>query len=201
MQVVSPFLVFPSTGWWMQVIDAHTLTLDGAEHYVKMTDRNRYRIAGANNTVLLTVPLTHGREQRVAMNNVRIANDYRWQIQHWRTIVSAYNRSPFFSYYEPELARMYEEEYTHLTQFCRATIEWTRKQLKLPFAIEETTTWQPEYPGLTDLRHVRTYDAGTHTYYQVFAERFGFIPGLSILDLLFSEGPHAVAWLRAARTQ
>lgn len=184
----------------MKVIDANTLTLDGAEHYVKMTDRNRYRIAGANNTVLLTVPLTHGREQRVAMNNVRIANDYRWQIQHWRTIVSAYNRSPFFSYYEPELARLYEKEYTHLTQFCRDTIEWTRKQLKLPFAIEETTIWQPEYPGLADMRNTRAYDAGTHTYYQVFAERFGFIPGLSILDLLFSEGPHAAAWLRAAQS-
>lgn len=170
--------------------------LDGHEHYQKMTERNRYRISGANNSILLSVSLENGREQRLPMNQVKIANTDRWQVQHWRTLLSVYNRSPYFEHYEPELEQLYRTEFTHLVTFNKVAMDWTMRQLRLATKMTEAERFLKEYPAhYQDLRQHKTYSTQTPQYHQIFMDRLGFVPNLSILDLLFSEGPGAGAWL------
>ena len=196
MTIVSSYLTFPCTGWWALALKAEKVIFDGGEHFSKMSYRNRYRIAGANNSILLTLPLVHGRNQHIPMADVRIHNEGQWQKQHWRTLVSVYNRTPFFGHYEPALKQLYNLPFTHLTDFNMQAIAWVKRQLKVDFEIAETNVYIKEYTtDILDLRHINNITAHTLRYHQVFEDRTGFLPGLSILDLLFSEGPQAVRFL------
>jgi WbqC-like protein family len=193
MTVVSPFYTFPPIGWWRRFAGADTLIVDAGEHYQKMSYRNRYRICGSNNPVLLSIPLTNGRNQHTPVHEVRIHNEARWQTQHWRTLVSVYKRSPFFDHYEDSLRALYETEYTLLVDFNKAALEWVKQQLKLRFEIQEADFFVKDYPeDVIDLRKNTVAASILPKYYQVFEDRVGFIPDLSILDLMFSEGPRAV---------
>jgi len=197
MTIVSPFFIFPPISWWAQVINAETIIFDKDEHFQKMTARNRYDISGANNRIKLSIPLTKGREQRIVMSDVIIYNEERWQVQHWRTLVSVYKRSPFFDHYEDSLKTLFETPFTHLTAFNLASVIWVKEQLKLDFNIQQTENYIREYPKeIIDLRHAKNSFPATIKYYQVFEDRIGFQPDLSILDLMFSEGPVSVNKLR-----
>ena len=176
--------------------DADTVIFDVAEHFQKMTDRNKYQVSGANNSIKLSVPLVNGRNQRVPMKEVCVYNDSRWQVQHWRTLVSVYKRTPYFEHYEDSLKPLFEKEYLYLIDYNRATIQWVKQQLKLKFEEKEATIFEKSYPeGVIDLRFQKTTLQQLSKYYQVFEDRIGFLPDLSILDLLFSEGPGAISKL------
>lgn len=157
-----------------------------------MSLRNRYRIAAANGDVLLTVPLVQGRNQRTPMHSVRIDNRSLWQRTQWRTLVSAYRRAPFFEHYEPLLQPLFETEYELLTDFCTASIHWVKAQLRLSFGESFADTFEKEPLELEDNRDevLRKKDSSFLPYQQVFQDRYGFLPNLSVLDALFTEGPH-----------
>jgi hypothetical protein len=197
MTVVSPYFTFPRISWWMQVLKADKIIFDTAEHYQKMSYRNRYRISGSNNSILLSIPLQKGREQRTPMSQVRIYNVDNWQTQHWRTLVSVYKRTPYFEHYEPGLQQLFTQQFTHLAAFNAAAFNWVKQQLRLPIATEETSEYMAQYPdGILDLRAQELTPASLPVYYQVFEDRIGFQPDLSILDLLFSEGPTSISKLK-----
>jgi WbqC-like protein len=199
MTLVSSFLSFPNIGWWTQVMNADEVIFDGAEHFQKMSYRNRYRISGANNSVLLSIPLVNGRDQRTPAKDVRIFNGASWQKQHWRTLVSVYSRTPYFEHYAESLKPLFDAEYDLLIDFNRASITWVARHLKFKFQTSETAIYTKEYPpGVIDLRNFKekTGAGEFRKYYQVFEDRLGFIPNLSILDLLFSEGPGTVQMLK-----
>ena len=197
MTIVTPYFTFPCVNWWRHVVNADLVIFDACEHFEKMTNRNRYPVSGANNSILLSVPLINGRNQHVPMNNVLIHNEANWQIQHWRTLVSVYKRSPYFEYYEQSLQPFFETDYTSLIDFSRAGITWVKQQLNLKYKEQEATEYIKEYPAaITDLRGKDIENEGLLKYYQVFEDRIGFLPDLSILDLLFSEGPLAANILR-----
>jgi len=192
MLMISSFLTFPNISWWRQAVKADTVLFDGGEHFQKMSYRNRYRISGANNSILLSVPLADGRNQHTPMNEVRIHNEERWQVQHWRTLVSVYKRSPYFDHYADSLRPLFETSFINLADFNRAGILWVTQQLKLDFKVEETNVYLADYPGdVTDLRNAKNADVRLPKYYQIFEDRIGFVADLSILDMIFSEGPGA----------
>lgn len=201
--IISPFLPFPDIAWWTKVSQAERICFDGKEHFEKMTDRNRYYISGSNGRIQLSIPLVKGRNQRTAMEDVQVSKQEKWQTQHWRTLVSVYKRSPFFDYYEPSLHAIFESSFTSLADFNLTTIQWLKKQLKLSFEVANTTTYMAEYDAaFTDLRRVKSSHIKKDrfpVYYQVFAERTGFLPNLSMLDLLFSEGPATMKWINDNR--
>ena len=197
---ISSYIPFPCISYWAAISGIDTLLLDKAEHFEKMTYRNRYYLAGGNGLLTLSIPLHHGRDQRNSMQDVLIDNKTSWQTLHWRTIVSAYKRSPYFDHYEPSLQQLFTQPYTHLTDVNLASILWLKQQLKLNFNIAFTDEYLPEHPGaICDLRKnlKRNAISAMHfpAYYQLFSDRAGFLPDLSILDLLFSEGPHAMDWI------
>ena len=197
MTVISSFLTFPNISWWKLILEAELVMLDAGEHFQKMTSRNRYDISGANNPVKLSVPLVNGRNQHIPMGQVCIFNGETWQTRHWRTLVSVYKRTPYFDHYAPGLQQLFTAEYHQLISFNRASIEWVMKQLLLKFEIEEASVYVKEYPEhIKDLRNFKNNKLETPRYYQVFEDRVGFLPDLSILDLLFSEGPGAITRLK-----
>lgn len=200
-RVISSFVPFPSISWWSLVISADELILDAAEHFEKMTYRNKYFIAGANGTIQLSIPLQRGRNQRAAMSNVLISNEDQWQKQHWRGIISTYKRAPFFEYYEHSLEQLFAKEFNSLIDFNRESINWLAKQLKLKLNINTAERYMREYDDAIDIRKQLKPDAEKQTlpegiYYQMFEERNQFTPNLSMLDLLFSEGPNTVNVLK-----
>lgn len=204
MQLMTPSVPFPNIYWWLQVSEAETVVFDIAEHFVKMSYRNRYYITGANGLIQLSIPLVQGRNQRNAMQDVQIDNNERWQVQHWRTIFSVYGRAPYFEYYAPSLEKLFQAQFDKLVAYNDATIQWVKEQTGIKFSDTKTTSYQKKYEGDTvDVRSSfkpgierSAWPANGALYYQLFAERNGFYPNLSILDLLFSEGPAVAGFIR-----
>lgn len=182
-----------------------TVYLDGVEHFQKMSYRNRYLIPAANGMIQLSIPLVKGRNQRAAMKGIKIYNAGKWQVQHWRTLTSVYKRSPYFDFYESELQELFETEYDLLADFNLATIHWLKEKLKLSFIEIFPEAYQKEYDEtFIDLRSIKpkeTVGRDFPQYVQMFSERNGFLPDMSILDLLFSEGPHAMKWITNHKSQ
>jgi hypothetical protein len=166
-----------------------------------MSFRNRCIIAGANGPISLSVPLEFGRDQKKPMKDVRISNQQPWQKQHWKSIVSSYNRSPWFEFYRDELGEIYKKPFTFLLDWDLACFEWSIRKLGLSITISATDRFAERYDPdeWIDLRNrlvPKNYpDFDQVKYKQVFEERIGFIPNLSILDLLFCEGRQAAGLL------
>ncbi|WP_276132208.1 WbqC family protein [Polluticoccus soli] len=200
--IVSPVLPFPNIYWWSSIQNATQVLFDIGEHFEKMSYRNKYNITGANGLITLSVPLTEGRGQRRAMKDVLICNKDRWQVQHWRTLMSVYKRAPYFEHYEPSLFTLFEQPFEKLIDFNQASIDWIKAQLSIVVESSVSSEYVREYKDAIDLR--KNFKPGKEkqalpesAYYQMFSEKNGFYPNLSILDLLFSEGPFTAQWLKS----
>jgi hypothetical protein len=170
------------------------------EHFIKQTYRNRAVILGANGPVSLIVPVQKGRAQKIAIKDLRISYDEDWQRTHWRTIFSAYNSSPFFEYYADEIESFFRKKYEFLFDLNLKITETILELLELPVQLGLTSEF--EQTGDACLNFRERISPKTHKtifdptflqieYTQVFSEKFGFVADLSILDLLFNEGPQA----------
>jgi len=201
--LVSVPVPFPNISWWAFALNTNDVLFDISGHFEKMSYRNRYCIAGANGAITLSIPLQQGRSQRLSLKEVLIANKDDWQTQHWRTITSAYRRTPYFEHYEHSLQALFEQPFHQLTDFNFATIRWLNQQLKANFTERITETFQKEYEHAGfDIRQKQKPSveqkpgADYPKYYQLFEDRIGFQANLSILDLLFAEGPYAAQWVK-----
>lgn len=172
------------------------------ESFQKMSFRNRMVLAGSNGLVTLSVPLEKGRDQKQPIRDVRISYSLPWQQQHWRTIESCYNRSPFYEFYRDGLERIFSSRPVYLLDLNRDIQQWLWRVLKVPAGFSETSSYQTQIPeNSLDARNrwmpknFQSDDASIR-YRQVFEDRIGFQPNLSILDLLFCVGPSAHSLLK-----
>ena len=214
MNLVIDLQYFPSIILFESLYKFSNIVFEQYENYQKMSFRNRCQLAGGEGLIELSVPLVKGRSQKTLMKDVRIANDRPWQAQHWKTVVSCYSRSPWFEYYYSELEAVYKKQYDLLADWNRDCFEWALRMLKLSIPVSETEIFREQYEeadwvdwrgkllpknrGLEGgLAGSGRHGAGPLKYRQVFEERVGFIPNLSILDLLFCEGREAGRLLAA----
>lgn len=170
------------------------------ENFIKQTYRNRTVILGANGPISLIVPVEKGREQKIKIKDLRISYDEEWQRTHWRTIFSAYNSSPFFEYYADDLEPFFRNKFEFLVDFNQRITETLLEILEIEVVLNLTVDFERTPESCLNFRekispkaHRNVDDPNfvAQEYTQVFAEKFGFIPDLSILDLLFNEGPSA----------
>jgi hypothetical protein len=200
--MITSSIPFPPVSWWVYALKAKNITFDLAEHYQKMSYRNRYYLAAPEGKLLMSLPLESGRNQRVPVSDVKISNTTDWQGNHWKTIVSLYGRSPFFEYFEHHFKPLFEKKYDGLHEWNMAGIKLINTLLKLELSIFETDEYSKFYPeDVVDLREKLKPQneplIATTQYYQVFEDRTGFITDCSVLDLLFCEGMHAREILKA----
>lgn len=170
------------------------------ENFVKQTYRNRTIILGANGPIPLIVPVEKGRDRKVRIADLRIAYDEEWQRNHWRTIFSAYNSSPFFEYYADDIEVFFNKKYRYLFDFNQQITQTILELLEIDSTLINTDDFEQITEGYLNFReqispkaHLVLPDPNfeAQPYTQVFSEKFGFVPDLSILDLLFNEGPSA----------
>lgn len=186
----------PPVAWAAAVWNAPDAVLEAQENYHKGTYRNRCHIAGPNGLQRLSIPLKGGKHSQMPIREVQVSDESEWQRHHWRSIRAAYGRAPFFEHYGPDLAVFYEKPTRYLWDFNLELLEWLLAKLKFPGNLRLSTHFQPVVPCLPgDLRDSLhpNVPAGPDwfqplPYPQVFLEKHGFLPNLSLLDLLMCKG-------------
>ncbi len=185
----------------------YPVTIDVGEHYRKQSYRNRCDILGANGPLSLTVPVFKKSGEKLRVRDVRIDYAKEWQHQHWHSIVSAYRNSPYFDYYGEAFEPFYLRRYEFLSDFNQEIQSTVLDILGVHPKIKLSETYVAPEPGIRDCRDAFSpkprLEAPDETfvpasYYQVFSDRYGFVPDLSILDLIFCEGPEAMKVILAS---
>lgn len=203
--VLLPATYFGPIHYFAVVRQARKVIIEREEHYIKQTWRNRCMILTANGVYPLTIPVikVHGNPTKI--NDIPISYREKWQLIHWRTIASAYRNAPYFLYYADELENILFSNEERLFDFNLRLTETLLKMLHITVQISITRKYEANPPGnILDLRGQftpkKTLVPHFPVYMQVFGERHGFVPGLSIIDLLFNLGPAAGDYLKRLDT-
>ena len=179
---------------------AGTVYIEGCDNYTKQTYRNRCLIADANGPLALTIPTEKSAEGKCLMRDIRISDHGNWRHQHWNALETAYRHTPFFQYYEDDFRPFYEKKFEFLYDFNMQLTGLACSLIGLDVALQPTVEYRQNPDGMADFRHAissKTAWQDDHefhpaAYYQVFKEKHGFIPNLSIADLLFNMGPESI---------
>ncbi len=199
--VITELHYLPSVAYFTLLANADKVLIDLGENYQKQSYRNRAQIVAANKVDTLTVPVIKG-NSRQSIAAVKIDYQQKWLAQHWRAIQSAYGKAPFFEYYAPELKAIYDAEPTYLADLNFLILTICRKFMGIIPKLDivegkqsQSETGAEDYRGMI---HPKTsWESYSFfkplPYYQIFGKAFE--PNMSIIDLLFCEGPNAKAIL------
>lgn len=187
----------------------HDILLEQQENYRKGTYRNRCYIASANGVLRLSIPLQKGKNQQQPIQSVRIAYNQPWQAQHWTSIRSAYGNAPFFEYYADELQPFFKKRYEFLWDWNLDLLQTIIELIGLETHVQYTPQYHSTPPaGWLDYRN-KIHPNPKHSqpdihftpypYGQIFEEKHGFLPNLSILDVLFCCGPEALVIIEESK--
>lgn len=195
--ILLPALYLPNISY-LQTIKNNDgpIVVEQFENFPKQTFRTRTQIATANGVLDLLVPIQHGKKQRQVMKDVLINYDHPWQRLHWLSLQTAYRSSAYFEFYEDDFRGFYEKEYSHLLEFHVDQLKLILKLLKINREILLSEKYEVESPNEIDYRKVIHPKMPSllqqhKPYYQLFEDKNGFLPDLSIIDLLFSQGPQS----------
>lgn len=188
----------PPVEYFSLIAKADEIFIEREENYNKQTFRNRCTILSSNGPMNLTVPVLKGSELKTLIKDIRIDYTKRWQQVHLRAISSSYGSSPYFQYYFEDIERIINFNHRFLLDLNTGLLVTILKILKLNKTVNYTSSFKPAEYEDTDFRYKitpkRISDYSVKEYIQVFNAK-GFIPGLSIADLIFNTGAEAVNYL------
>lgn len=192
---------FAPVQWYQKLARFDQILIENCDSYQKQTYRNRCLIATTNGVQALTIPVQRDDSQ----NNIIISEHGNWRHLHWHALMSAYGETPFFEFYADDIQPFFTERYDSLYDLNIAITRKICSLIDIHPNISLTKAYihdYSEYKDVTDFRAVITpkhpltdSTFSPKPYYQVYAKKHGFLPNLSILDLLFNMGPEAILFL------
>ncbi|MCT4698198.1 WbqC family protein [Tenacibaculum haliotis] len=191
---------FAPISQYAAVYKSDSVVFEFEDNYQKQTYRNRCYIYGANGKLTLNIPVKHLlKENRKKTKDTLVDNDSQWQQQHFKSLQSAYRSSPFFEFFEDDIAKIFNKKYTYLQDVNIDTHLFITDALQIETSFSKTENYEVTTANNLDFRNLAIAKKGVtieiETYIQMFDDKHGFIPNLSILDLLFMEGPNAISFL------
>lgn len=178
-----------------KIIQSEKCVFEVYDNYQKQSYRTRLSIYTPQGLQNLIIPVKHKKGTKQLTKDIEIENGYKWQQRHFKSLQNFYRSSPFYEYYEDDLAPLYEKQEKYLLDFLLKTQELSFEMLQMDCEIKKTTEYQFDYPKNQDFRFLEnpklSFNHSFKKYTQVFTAKHGFISNLSILDLLFNEGPNA----------
>jgi hypothetical protein len=189
----------PPVEYFATIAGTDEVLIEKEENYLKQTYRNRCCILSANGRQILTVPVYQGSYHKTRIKDIRIDYSKRWQQVHLGALTSSYNASPYFLHYFEVIEKIILKNHKYLLDLNTGLLNAVLKFLKLNINISYTTVFKPIDEDNNDFRYrispkiKSNYQA--KKYLQVFDQKAGFVPGLSIADLVFNTGPDAVSQL------
>ncbi|MFM7053821.1 MAG: WbqC family protein [Bacteroidota bacterium] len=168
------------------------------ERFIKQNLRTRCHILSPNGIITLVVPVAHQELNNSLVKDVRISHKENWQRRHFRTIKTCYGRSPYFEFFEEELAKFYDLRLEFLWEFNLASVRFLSDSMGLSAHFNVVDKENMEIP----YAYLSNYSSPDQliqqpSYMQVFRDRFPFVSGLSALDLLMNLGPASVGYLNS----
>ena len=189
---------FPCISYMARFLAESEPVVEIWETYHKQTYRNRCRVMTANGVESLSVPVVKVNGNHTMTKDIIISPVEPWQHIHSRCLESAYKAAPYFDHYYDYLRPIFEGHFKRLIDLNDTALQAVLKMLKVNKETVHTTDYVRDCEN--DLREVfspkKPIDSRLFpTYYQVFSEKFPFAADLSVLDLIFNEGPEALAYL------
>ena len=192
--------------YYVKLFAADRVYVEQYDHYVKQTYRNRCTIASSHGPLALSVPIVKPADPKTPMRDIRISDHGNWRHLHWNALESSYNHTPFFEYYKDDFRPFYERKYEFLMDYNEALCRMVCSLVDIQPCMERTSAYHASFgTGEQDFRErihpkkdFRQEDPSflPSPYYKVFQDRLGFLPDLSIVDLLFNMGPESLLVLR-----
>lgn len=194
---------FGPVQWYQKLNRYDTCLIEQHDHFVKQTYRNRCVIAATNGLQTLSIPVEKFEGAKCEMRDVRISDHANWRHQHWYALQSAYGESPFFEYYEDDICPFFERKWDFLYDFNWEITLKMCELIDIMPCMRRTDSYEQEpSEGVIDFRETirpkhpgRDDEFSPRTYYQVYQQKYGFQPNLSVLDLLFNQGNESVLFL------
>jgi len=193
---------FPSISHFAVIAQSETITFEMEDNFQKQTNRNRTYIYSPNGIQLLNIPVKHSKEAHQKTKDILIENEFDWQKQHFKSLEAAYRSSPFFEFFEDDIAPIFEKKHIYLMDLNFEAFDIVTKCLRMKTEFAKTAEYFHEAPDFADFRYLANGKKDINTfenYTQVFDDKHGFINNLSVLDLLFNEGKFAMDYLKGQK--
>ncbi len=181
------------------MIQADELVFETEDNFQKQTNRNRMYIYSANGIQMLNIAVQHQNTEHQKYKEIRLEEQSGWQKNHFKSLEAAYKNSPFYDYFIDDLVLIFQKKHTFLLDLNFEIFDTVNSCLGIDLYFSKTTEYFHEVKDTSNFRHLangKKDTTQTDEYTQVFHEKYGFIPNLSILDLLFNEGRYAVSYLK-----
>jgi hypothetical protein len=197
---VIPLFYLPPIEYFSKLFEYQSAVLmENAEHFQKQSYRNRTSICSPNGKLDLVVPVIKGSKVHTKVKDVKISYDFRWQRLHWMSLQTCYRSSAYFEYYEDDFSVFYNKKWDFLFDYNEEILSLILKFLKLNVPYSYTDVFEKTYETFEDFRdsiHPKKQSGVIlKPYFQIFEEKNGFLPNLSIVDLLFNQGPQSIKYL------
>jgi hypothetical protein len=197
---IFPLFYLPTIEYFSKlVLDKPRVVIEKHEHFPKQTYRNRATIYSPNGKLDLIVPIVRGSKNHTAYKDVKICYEFNWQRIHWMSLETCYRSSAFFEYYEDDFSVFYNKKFDFLFDYNQEILNLLIRLTKLKIDYSCTLEFEKELPEFTDYRNSMKPNREANTqfkpYFQLFEDKLGFIPNLSVVDLLFNQGPQTLNYL------
>lgn len=198
MEALLSTTYFGPIQWYQKLYRAEHVVIEQWESFQKQTYRNRCLIATTQGIQALTVPVVRG--ETSLMKDIRISDHGNWRHLHWNALQSAYGESPFFEYYQDDILPFFTQRWDYLFDFNEAIRQKMCELIDISPQVSLTGSFQPkadhDFREAINPKHpAPDADFESRPYYQVYQQKHGFLPNLSILDLLMNTGPESILYL------